>query len=98
MKQVYSINGRPIIGGHVIAVGQDQIKITKPGREEVITFPVFSLLLENAHVLRARYRLAKELKNEAVSVGDFVLCEVIKFDGQFDPSLVVHEINPEVEQ
>ena len=94
MKQ-YSINGRPIVGGRVVAVGQDVFKVSKPGREEIITVQVFSLLLDNAHVLRARYRLAKELKNEALSVGDFVICEVVKYDGQFDPSLIVHVINPE---
>ena len=98
MKQVFSINGKPIIGGRVVAVGQDQFKVTKPGREEIITVSVFSLVLDNAHTIRARYRLVKELKNESINVGDFVICEVIKFDGQFDPSLVVHEINPEVEQ
>jgi len=97
MKQVYSINGRPILGGRVVAVGQDQIKISKPGREEVITIQVFSLILDNAHTVRARFRLSKELKNEVVNVGDFVICEVIKFDGVFDPSLIVHAINPEVE-
>jgi len=95
MKQVYSINGRPILGGRVVAVGQDQIKISKPGREEVITIQVFSLILDNAHTVRARFRLSKELKDEVVNVGDFVLCEVIKFDGVFDPSVVVRVINPE---
>jgi hypothetical protein len=95
MKQIYSLNGRPVLGGRVVAVGQDQIKISKPGREEIVTFPVFSLLLENAHTIRARYRMAKEIKNEAISVGDFVVCEVVKFDGVFDPSVVIHKINPE---
>jgi len=97
MNKIYSINGRPVLGGKVVAVGQDQIKISKPGREEVVTFPVFSLLCDNAHTIRARYRLSKELKNETVSVGDFVICEVIKFDGVFDPSVVVHQINPDIE-
>ena len=97
MKEVYSINGRPVIGGRVVAVGEDKLKISKPGREEIITFQVFSLLLENAHVLRARFRLSKDLKNQTVSVGDFVVCEVIKFDGQFDPSVVIHQINPDIE-
>jgi len=92
---IYSLNGRPIIGGRVVAVGEDTFVVKKPGREERITVPVFSLILENAHVLRARYRVSKDLKDQTVSIGDFVICEVVKYDGQFDPSLVVHKINPE---
>ena len=94
MKEVYSINGRPVIGGRVVAVGEDQFVVKKPGREEKITVPVFCLILDGAHTLRARYRISKDIKDQTVSVGDFVLCEVVKYDGQFDPSLVIHQINP----
>jgi len=91
----YSINGRPIIGGRVVAVGEDTFVVKKPGREEKITVPVFCLILEGAHTLRAKYRISKDLKDQTVSIGDFVVCEVVKYDGQFDPTLVVHKINPE---
>jgi len=91
----YSINGRPILGGRVVAVGEDTFIVKKPGREERITVPVFCLILDGAHTLRARYRVSKDIKDQVVSIGDFVVCEVVKFDGVFDPSVVVHVINPE---
>jgi hypothetical protein len=94
-NQIYSLNGRPVIGGRVVAIGEDTFVVKKPGREERITVPVFCLILEGAFTLRARYRISKNIKDQTVSIGDFVLCEVIKFDGVFDPSVVVHQINPE---
>lgn len=88
-----NINGNPVLTGQVIATGIDKIKIKKEGRVEEVQIPVVLLMLDKnqAKAERVRYRLASD--KLVLTPGSNVVCETIKWGGDYSGYVVIHQVS-----
>jgi len=75
-----------------LATGIDKIKVKKDGRIEELQIPVVLLMLDKsqAKAERVRYRLAND--KLVLSAGVIVVCETIKWGGEYSGYVVIHKV------